>query len=507
MIILASPYSKMSRAKGRSSGWAAFDLNQRQKQGNKPELDMDPYPPMPNIISGGRRENFVINNNPPKSFASVVQPSLDFPSLMDNSKNEILVDNYSRKFTNRNAEEASIIPTLRKLKMLHSWADESLIEDTLAAVNSNEDEASILLKAMVSSDSEDSKSNLSRPDPVPEGHLHEDKVECVDQGVSENQSANSTHLKLISGQLFSVPVEPEWEEDDVYISHRKDAMRMMRLASQHSRAASNAFIRGDHLSAQELSMKARSEWMGAEKLNAKAAKEILYIRNSENDTWKLDLHGLHASEAVQALQEHLHSIETQMPMNCSVSSDGLSKPLAGIVRSPSVEFTSCLDMDAKADKQYASSRERPTALQVITGSGNHSRGQAALPTAVRSFLIENGYRFDDARPGVLSVQPKFRHRATFGHLGCIRMTCSGHRFTRNGLSDSISLPKKNSSFCCLFSMIWRNGHQGSCLSNYYFFSPFSAWEEEQKRCGDEWLKAIPYNIDMEKHLNEGLELC
>ena len=25
-----------------------------------------------------------------------------------------------------------------------------------------------------------------------------------------------------------------------------------------------------------------------------------------------------------------------------------------------------------------------------TGVGNHSRGQAALPTAVRSFLIENG---------------------------------------------------------------------------------------------------------------------
>ncbi|RVX21450.1 hypothetical protein CK203_002323 [Vitis vinifera] len=45
-----------------------------------------------------------------------------------------------------------------------------------------------------------------------------------------------------------------------------------------------------------------------------------------------------------------------------------------------------------------------------TGRGNHSRGQAALPTAVRSFLNEHGYRFEEARPGVIAVRPKFRHR-------------------------------------------------------------------------------------------------
>jgi len=26
----------------------------------------------------------------------------------------------------------------------------------------------------------------------------------------------------------------------------------------------------------------------------------------------------------------------------------------------------------------------------LTGVGNHSRGQAALPTAIKSFLIQNG---------------------------------------------------------------------------------------------------------------------
>ncbi|MCI20244.1 smr protein/MutS2 C-terminal, partial [Trifolium medium] len=42
------------------------------------------------------------------------------------------------------------------------------------------------------------------------------------------------------------------------------------------------------------------------------------------------------------------------------------------------------------------------------GVGNHSRGQAALPTAVRSYLNENRYRFEETRPGVITVWPKFR---------------------------------------------------------------------------------------------------
>jgi hypothetical protein len=46
----------------------------------------------------------------------------------------------------------------------------------------------------------------------------------------------------------------------------------------------------------------------------------------------------------------------------------------------------------------------------FTGIGKHSKGQASLPAAVRGFLIENGYRFDELRPGVFNVRPKFRRR-------------------------------------------------------------------------------------------------
>lgn len=139
-----------------------------------------------------------------------------------------------------------------------------------------------------------------------------------------------------------------------------------RSASRQSRAASAAFQRGDHVSAKQFSQKANQEWFEAERLNSKAASEILNIRNSNNDFWKLDLHGLHAVEAVQALQDHLRKIETtQMPFNRSVS-PSRTKTEAGILRSPSLESFSCVE-NKELDKPRILSRQRPTSVEVITG--------------------------------------------------------------------------------------------------------------------------------------------
>ncbi|KAF8404030.1 hypothetical protein HHK36_008906 [Tetracentron sinense] len=453
----------MSRGRGRSPGWAAFDLRQRQKQGLEPEFDNDPYPPMPNTINyvAPSKDLVMRNGQSARSFSSVLQPSIDFPTLGDNSdyKRKIEAGNSSKKVGNKVVEENNI-PALVKLKEIHGWADDTLIKDILAAVNNDIHQASTSLKAMVcSASSVDNKernlaqlsstfedyvpeqnnmqadedvsiertTDLAELSSVLEDYLDDEKTEQTDEDVSTRKKLfhGTAHAKLVLG-LMSVPVEPEWVEDDVYLNHRKDAIRMIRLASQHSRAGTNAFLRGDHYSAQQLSVKAQEEWMGAEKLNAKAAKEILSIRNSKNDVWKLDLHGLHASEAVHALEEHLRKIESQLLVNRSVSPNRV-KPKSGIVRSPSLESLSCMDMD-EVDKQQALSRQRQTVLQVITGerlicfvsptgTGNHSRGQAALPAVVRSFLIENGYRFDEARPGVIAVRPKFRHREGFTESG------------------------------------------------------------------------------------------
>lgn len=124
-------------------------------------------------------------------------------------------------------------------------------------------------------------------------------------------------------------------------------------------------------------MEAKEEWVKAERLNSKAANEILDIRNSNNDLWKLDLHGLHAAEAVQALQEHLWKIETQMPFNRSVSPNR-AKTKAGILRSPSLESFGCVDNE-ELDKQRTLSRQRPTSLQVITGIKQYSISLLYIP--------------------------------------------------------------------------------------------------------------------------------
>ncbi|KAL6225274.1 hypothetical protein ACLB2K_004125 [Fragaria x ananassa] len=429
---------KMSQQQAKSRGWAAFDLKQRQKNGLEPQIDKDPFPPIAPTIKPLHPCKTVLRNNevPRKPFSSVFLPSVDVASLVENrdSKRSLLDGNSSRKHTPVEDQGSSI----KKIKDLFSWADDSLVEDIMAAVDNDITKASNLLKAMVSpSRSEENKeTSISGIDPTHSStdaslsdksfssesaadiaELNSTIEKCLKENNIEWSNDNDLYgpklsndagnVKLTTSSLESVPIEPEWEEDDVYLRIRKDALRMMRSASQNSKAATNAFGRGDHYSAQQYSIKARKEWLAAETLNNRAAKEILSIRNSNNDVSKLDLHGLHASEAIRALQEHLEKIERKILPNHSALPNRVK--MESNIQHSSVESFSCLDTE-NLDQLQASSRERPTSLQVITGIGNHSRGQAALPTAVRSFLSDNGYRFEQLRPGVISVRPKFRHR-------------------------------------------------------------------------------------------------
>jgi len=109
-------------------------------------------------------------------------------------------------------------------------------------------------------------------------------------------------------------------------------------------------------------MRAREEWHNADKLNSEAATKILSIRNSDNDISRLDLHGLHAAEAVQALQEHLHRIESQgfskssAPSNNAKKNDDAHSTLGSL---------NLMDWE-NLDKQVPL-RLRSLALHVITG--------------------------------------------------------------------------------------------------------------------------------------------
>ena len=427
----------MSWARGNQpSGWTAFDLKQRKKNNIESEVDNDPFPPIGSSGSMRNGDKLVQKKHVPlKPFSSVLLPNENFPALKEGVNGQKAVTGYdSHGKSSGTTTQDDVNLAAKKLKEWHPWAEISLMEDILFAVNNNVDKAVALLETMASELNFEECKVLSNPrqnvsdyitsetktgesltlEMVKDdilfhsnnivGHLQDENKDLENRRASSGQKfSDVSNLKYKMDLLNSVPIEPEWEEDDIYISNRKDALKTMRSASRHSKAAANAFLKGEHFSAQQHSMRAREEWHNADKLNSEAATKILSIRNSDNDISRLDLHGLHATEAVQALQEHLHIIESQGFSKSSASSNGLMKN--GHAHSTLGSLNS---MDSENLNKQAPIRLRSIALHVITGVGNHSRGQAALPTAVRSFLSENRYRFEEMRPGVITVWPKFR---------------------------------------------------------------------------------------------------
>ncbi|XP_010674328.2 uncharacterized protein LOC104890512 [Beta vulgaris subsp. vulgaris] len=436
----------MSRRQAKTSGWTAFDQQQRQQNNRRARSIDEPFPSLPSTVQPAN--SFSKNKHGQvKSFSSVILPSLDFSApLQDDMKSKPSAAGSSKgPQISAVSQDKEFDMVFRQLKELFGWADDSLIEDIMAATGSDFDQASSFLKAMVP----DQRSEELKVDEV--GDYSCDSIEPSDNGKlmherkdvswkeisepakmcsvleplvgnnnnngidkftlsAENLFNNCAQINAMLSQLTSVPVEPEWEEDDVYLSCRKEAIKKMRAATRHSKAATNSFLRGDHISAQQFSLEAREEWKAAQSLNAKAACEILSIRNEKNGIWILDLHGLHASEAVQAVKERLYMIEAQ------VLSHKQSKQPRPLEFPNSFRTKAEVWCDRYSDKcnkleqsdEQASHKLKPVCLEVITGIGNHSRGGAALPTAVKTFLADNGYWFDEARPGVIMVRPKFR---------------------------------------------------------------------------------------------------
>ncbi|KAL9233389.1 hypothetical protein vseg_008400 [Gypsophila vaccaria] len=425
----------MYKRRDKSLGWAAFDQKQRQTEANNGWGSNEPFPslsgPMtlpekPESVTGYKQLSV-------KPFSSVVVPSIDFMARapVDTKKKQYVVGN-AGGYQRENSGDSNSDTVFRQLKEEFSWADDTLVEDILAAADNDFNTASSFLKGMMSDNalkghkSRDPMSNgttlpenndlsvknletISEPQKV-SSSCTDDRNEIGKNNITvqaEKYSDDLIAINAMLGQLTCVPVEPEWEEDDVYLSCRKDALKVMRAAARHSKAATNSFLRGDHYAAQQFSLKAQEEWESANRLNAKAAREILSIRNENNGIWRLDLHGLHATEAVQALQERLHMIETEIYFKGS-SSIGHSNGS----RTNSEFLYASSSSGGKMERPGKQDLCRPNLkwLEVITGIGNHSRGGAALPTAVRTFLVDNGYRIDEARPGVIMVRPKLRSK-------------------------------------------------------------------------------------------------
>jgi hypothetical protein len=162
-----------------------------------------------------------------------------------------------------------------RLREQHGWADNVLLRDILHAVDGDEAMASQQLDAMAT------------------------------PGIPP--ASDSDRIRPAGAA--------ECEENDVYLKFRREALRLSRARGKYARGAYNAYLAGDHAHAKQFSREARENFKTAEQLHAQAAEEILFSRNADVNVWALDLHGLHATEAVHALKERLAHLEKELAAN------------------------------------------------------------------------------------------------------------------------------------------------------------------------------------------------
>lgn len=259
---------KMSWRRGKTSGWTAFDLEQRRKKGVEPEAKNESSPSISNSmdqIQNVSKNNSATKTVLEKSFVSVLQHSVNFPTFenrgdMGGKKMEIGSFDTSEYVNERNSVR-DVVKALEMLKELHPWADQSLIEDVFVGVNNDVDKASALLKLMVSSEqsykerkvaeTEESKSNfeefllvenksdtdLFEVSSLLDGlkGLKGDNTELTDEHASSEMLLHDdSHADIVLNSIKYIPTQPEWEEDDVYLLHRKEALRMMRCVAADS---------------------------------------------------------------------------------------------------------------------------------------------------------------------------------------------------------------------------------------------------------------------------------
>ncbi|GIM11344.1 hypothetical protein Vretimale_14865 [Volvox reticuliferus] len=235
---------------------------------------------------------------------------------------------------------------------------------------------------------------------------------------------------------------------DAYFRHRQSAIKMTHAWRKLMNKASAAFTAGDRALGRRLVSEAQDLRQQAAKAHREAAKRIVAEMNEgrQLSEWELDLHGLHAAEAVETLAQRIKSLEggstrpvataagapagpataaataatglsssgsstkgqmqqQRTPIGSGGGGGGGSTAAAAAV-AVSAEPTAPADVAAAAAtaKLLASGR----VLRVIVGKGLHSSGgEASLPRVVKNFLLDRGYRFTP-RAGVIEVQLRRR---------------------------------------------------------------------------------------------------
>lgn len=217
------------RQRAKVRGWASFDAQQR---GGVPKADVDPFPPLPppssssNHLQRKPSQGSVMDKNylKEKNAVSAVVRHEDISFMSPNSRGKTwkgfsqLIENVAVRpgklidpYPNTTLSSTAMLQgvtndanqkqvAVEKLKALYSWADESLIDDVLVAVNYELEQASASLESMAVMT-------------LPENSDLSDASEAVENSLPVQSSEGSGPLS--SPYLMTIPAEAR----ATYIQH------------------------------------------------------------------------------------------------------------------------------------------------------------------------------------------------------------------------------------------------------------------------------------------------
>eukprot|EP01126_Amoeba_proteus_P039194 TRINITY_DN4119_c0_g1_i5.p1 TRINITY_DN4119_c0_g1~~TRINITY_DN4119_c0_g1_i5.p1 ORF type:complete len:263 (-),score=59.87 TRINITY_DN4119_c0_g1_i5:246-1034(-) len=173
---------------------------------------------------------------------------------------------------------------------------------------------------------------------------------------------NTTKRLHFPETSFTGTTSSEQEDFDmVYNSERKQAILAQKTRDRYFRQAANAYGNGNYVSANELAALGHKWNATTKELHAVAARRIFEFRNKNNGNCKIDLHGLHAREAVEYLVDSIYGL--------------------------------------LADYQCSGGCE----LEVITGWGKGQEGYAILQPLMEDYLRCNHIPFQQPQPGKFMI--------------------------------------------------------------------------------------------------------
>ena len=229
---------------------------------------------------------------------------------------------------------------------LHSWAESEVVEAILAAVGGDFRAADSVLSEMSSAVAAVAFSGENG-----------DEYRKLTRKEEENRE--------------------EEEEGDLYWRHRKEAVRAGRKLRKLQKQAAQARAAGDFSMGRQYAEQAEHMGKQVAEMHREAAALIEAELNGNGEAllMKLDLHGLHVNEALEALERRLRTVE-ESPVKAIECRKGASRK-----------------------------------LNVIVGRGSHSsNSEASIPRAVESYLMRRGNNFRPGRLGCLEVSVARRGR-------------------------------------------------------------------------------------------------